>query len=198
VDVQYPEGDENPTVPHVTVDLQGHTLRGPNTQFSIGVGGGSDEGGSVSFLVIHGKLEHWYWGGFTGSSGEVNGVTLVHNQIGWGCNGVCTVVNSYVSNNGEGLHAADASVSVRGTIFAGNGTGISAGIVGLSVQRSAFVNNDVGIHAVLAGASVAESVFIKNGTAILAVDETGSGSCARLSRVIFRKNGVNVAEDPNC
>jgi hypothetical protein len=198
VQVAFPEGEENPTAPHVTVDLQGHTLRGMDKQFSIGVGGGSDEGGAVFLRVIRGKLQHWYWGGFTGSTGEVHGVRLVNNQVGWGCNGSCTVVNSYVASNGDGLAAADARVSVKGTIFANNGAGISAGIVGLSVQRSAFIKNGVGINSPSTGASVASSLFVRNGTAILAVDETGSGSCATLSKVVFRKNGVDVAEDPTC
>ncbi|GAA3638356.1 hypothetical protein [Microlunatus ginsengisoli] len=192
VEVDYPEGEDYPAVPHVTVDLRGHTLRGSGKLYSVGIGGGSDEGGSVQLRVINGRAENWTWGVFGGSTSRVERMKLTGNQVGYGCNSSCALIDSYLARNKDsGLSAADAGVTVRGTIFADNPRGIHMAIGGLDVRRSVFARNTVGIEAPLAGTSVAKSAFLDNDTAISVGD-----NCPTLSYNVFVRNGTDV--DSTC
>ena len=195
VRVEFDHAEGGPT-PHVTVDLQGHTLYGSGqgrgiTAFAYP--------GPAYLQVINGRVENFEIGVGGDNDTRITNVKLVGNHTGFFCNGGCWADQSYFKNSsvvGMGV-GAEAYASVRRSTFSGNKEGaFVGGINSLDIQRSTFVNNDVAVHSTEARVSASYSTFVRNGTGVLITNETGEG-CAELSMNRFSRNGRNVV-GPRC
>jgi hypothetical protein len=201
VRVDFDESSDYAVTPDVTIDLQGHTLRGPGTADSWGINA-VDFPSPVNVHVTNGTLKRWAIG-IAGSDFDVTSadhVRLVRNKVGYFCNGQCTLTNSSVKHSTVvGFNVgADASGTVRNTTFARNRQGASVGdIWPLSVTGSTFTKNGVGVHSNNANPKVMDSTFTKNGIGVQQVSAEGSDACATLSGNTFSRNRTDV-EGPVC
>ena len=194
VDVGYDH--EHGVAPQVTVDLRGHTLRGPGE--GHGVTAFNEPGGFASLRVLNGTIENWRVGvGGDRNTGATN-LRLVGNRYGFFCNGTCTADRVAFEGSDTGMNVgAEAFGVVRWSTFSGNQTGASVyDLSGLRIQRSKFVRNDVGVLSIGARVKVSFSGFRRNGTAIL-VDNWNGNGCADLYRVAYLNNGRDLV-GPTC
>lgn len=197
--VQYQGEPEPGPVPHVTVDLRGHTLRGDGTGSGITA---FSFPGYPELDVRNGRLENFAVA--VGSDGLVGirNVHLVGNRVGFSCNGYCRVERSLVKGSSQTgfTVGADASGVVRNTVFQRNATGVWVGWVsGLEITRSAFAHNGIGV-AVQDGAtaSVSTSLFLRNRVGVqVTLSNPDDGLCVTLSRDSFVRNGTNLV-GPRC
>ncbi|MGV8908281.1 MAG: hypothetical protein ACOH1Y_04805 [Propionicimonas sp.] len=185
------------SVPHVTVDLRGHTLRGSGMAIGINA---NNPGGSDFINVVNGRLENWD----NALSGDwdtrTRNVSLVGNRLGWLCSGICVADRTrFTDNTDTGFFVGgEASGTVTHSIFVRNAVGASVLFPWtLSVDRSLFVRNRVGVLDGGVRVPISKSLFVKNTTAIRVEADPGSGACAALSKVVFIRNGVRV-DGPVC
>ena len=184
-------------VPHVVVDLRGHTLRGSGTAFGISA---NNAGGSDFVKVINGRLKNWDIAIAGDWDTRTRNVALVGNRVGFFCNGICVADRTtFTRNTGTGFFVGgEASGTVTRSTFVRNAVGASViSPWSLRIERSVFLKNTVGV---LDGGSVvpiSKSLFVKNRTAIRVDTEPDSAACVDLHKVVFMKNGVKV-DGPVC
>lgn len=184
-------------VPHVVVNLHGHTLRGSGVAIGISA---NNAGGSDFIKVINGRLKNWDIAISGDWDTRTRNVALVGNRLGWLCSGICVADRTWFTRNtdtgffvgGEGSGTATHSIFVRNAI----GTSVLFPW-SLSVDHSVFLRNGVGVLDGGVRVPISKSLFVKNKTAIRVEADPGSGACAALSKVVFFRNGVRV-DGPVC
>lgn len=140
-----------------TLDLRGHTLRGPGTRTS-----GQGVTLAPGATVRNGTITGFYDAVHAGPAGTVtvDRVTATENATG-------------LSHHGWVVEPATARVVVTGSTFARNFTGVSAGYFDrIEVRSSRFVDNNWGLDVSLGtgGAVVRDSHFQGNSTGLLCSD----------------------------
>lgn len=196
VRVVYPN-DDGGTTPDVSVDLRGHTLRGPGRGMGITAFGS----GTQKVRVSNGVLKGWEIGLGGDTETRASQLALVGNRYGFFCNGSCTADLTVFSNNDIGINVGgEAHAGVKRSTFVGNGIGASVSwIWTLEVDKSAFLSNGTGVLAETSRPIVKNSAFVKNQTAIrVVVDPDDSDwACADLTHVSFISNKRKVV-GPRC
>ena len=185
-------------IPQVTVDLRGHTLRGPGE--GLGVTAGNYPGGYARLSVLNGKIENWLVGVGGDYETRATNLRLVGNRYGFYCSGNCTADRiAFKGSSAIGIYTVEGYAVVTRSTFSGNQTGAKVyDLSGLVIQRSKFVNNDVGVFSV-AGRElkVSFSAFRRNGTAILVDNGLNGEGCADLYRVKYKHNDRDLV-GPTC
>ena len=184
-------------VPHVTVDLRGHTLRGSGMAIGINA---NNAGGSDFIKVVNGRLKNWDIALSGDWDTRTRNVALVGNRLGWLCGGICVADRTtFKRNTGTGFFVGgEASGTATHSIFVRNEVGASVLFPwSLSVDHSLFVRNGVGVLDGGVRVPISKSLFVKNKTAIRVEADPDSGACAALSKVRFIKNVVRV-DGPVC
>ena len=196
--VEYDHSGDVPP-PHVRVDLRGHTLRGPGTGNGITAFSGGLDPSYVE--VVNGRLQNWGIAVGGDFSFHTRNVALVDSGIGFGCGGLDCVADrtQFRRNSTTGFSVgADASGTVTRSTFVHNAVGAFVIFIsGLSIDHSVFRKNDVGVLANDAVVTVSRSLFVRNHTAVQVLPFGDDGDCARLSHVVFVRNGVRV-DGPLC
>ena len=186
--------------PGVTLDLGGHTLRGPGS----GVGVAVASAGTVR--VRNGTLAGWGEGVATyavpdGDTGPllVDRVRLTGNATGLLASGEdgtglygkdATVTRSTFHGNTWGLLALwHVEVDVHRTTFVENGTGVDSGDSQVDVSDSRFTRNDVAMSLGQSGTLVSRATFVDNRLGITLAPTSG----ATISRSTFTGSDVAVA-----
>lgn len=184
-------------VPHVVVDLRGHTLRGSGVAFGVSA---NNAGGSDFIKVINGRLKNWDIAIAGDWDTRTRNVALVGNRVGFFCNGICVADRTtFTHNTGTGFFVGgEASGTVTRSTFVRNGVGASVLFPwSLSIQRSVFLKNKVGVLDGGTVVPISRSIFVKNQTAIRVDTEPDAAACVDLHKVVFAKNGVKV-DGPVC
>jgi hypothetical protein len=156
----------------ITIDLNGHTLRGDD-----GLDPGVDAtGGFANVTVKDGVLQNFGRGVNGGGSGDrlvVSNVVATGNAVGlWVVGTSASVSSSNVSGNSAfGLELGGNGASARSVIAAGNGNvGVEADGSGVRLTSvTASGNGDVGISAGGDSLSITRSTAIGNGLDGIAV-----------------------------
>lgn len=186
------EQSEPGPVPHVQIDLRGHTLSGPGT--GIGIANFGYPGASY-LTVRNGHVKGWRIGVAGDTEVRAGNLTLVDNQYGFFCNGYCYLDRSYLSRNSVAgfENGGESNSQVTRTTFVKNAIGAETGyIYPLTISDSVFLGNGVGAQATRARVTVSRSVFVKNRVGVLVTDDEVGTSCAELSGNLFVRNGTNV------
>lgn len=168
----------------VTVDLNGHRLRGNGTGVGISVGAR----GPVT--IKNGRVENFdvgveNWDAVT----RLHRLTLTGNT--WGTRvqfGRVDVTDSTFTSNRTGFgHAFHATVT--GSTFRNNGTGIMCSDTGLLIRASRFIDNGYGLNSTLCGV-VVDGARFNGGDVGAFISSVGYGFDVRNS--IFRGAGVGM------
>lgn len=164
--------------PGVTLDLRGHTLRGPGT------GVGVEVASTGAAVVRGGTIAGWEAGVRTYGVEETD-------------TGPLTVDRVRLRDNRTGVDASGESPSgrfakpttVRGSTFTGNGTGAEAAWSGrLVVERSTFADNRDALWVDAGSGTVTDTRFVRNERAVLVAE-----GVAEVRRTTFLGNGTGVA-----
>jgi hypothetical protein len=178
--------------PHVSVDLRGHTLRGPGS----GRGIATVTSLNPTFVTLsNGRLEGWEYGVIGTNDTRVSRVTLAGNQYGYFCNGFCAADRVRFEGADIGMVVgAEASVLVTRSAFVGNQEGArDFALSGLTIEDSVFRGNVIGAHqGGLAWMQISGSDFRSNQTAILVEDPDAQGICVELHKDKFQRNDADV------
>ncbi|MGW6131013.1 hypothetical protein ACWFNE_13385 [Cellulomonas sp. NPDC055163] len=174
------EGDGLRLVGPVTLDLGGHTIRGPGT------GTGVLFDNAANQVVRGGTVEGW-------GSGLAGGNDFPDGSV------VPSAVTALVlRGNGAGITAYSAELDVSRSRFVENGTGLHVALYSdVRVDRSRFARNDLAVHSG-AQVSVTDSSFVDNGTALDALDggiEATSCRFARNATTAYEQLGGLVLTD---
>lgn len=138
----------------LTIDLNGHRLRGDGTGTGITVG-------DPQITLTGGRIEGFAIGVRTVGADQtrLHRVTLAANVFGVRAEGGrMEITESTFSGNQFGL-AHGSSTSVSGSVFRDNGRGILCGDAGLLVVGSRFSDNQLGIDSSICGVTVASTSF---------------------------------------
>jgi hypothetical protein len=184
-------------VPHVVVNLHGHTLRGSGVAIGISA---NNAGGSDFIKVINGRLKNWDIAISGDWDTRTQHLSLIGNRLGWLCSGICVAEHTHFKRNtGTGFFiGGEGSGTATHSSFVRNATGASVLFPwSLSVDHSRFVRNGVGVLDGGVKVPISKSLFKKNKTAIRVEADPGSGACVDLHRVRFVRNGVRV-DGPVC
>jgi hypothetical protein len=148
--------------PRVTVDLKGHTLRGP------GSGGGITAfvySNYAYLTVINGRVENWHTGVGGDRETSVKNVKLVDNEIGFWCNGNCAADLSYFKKNKTAFNVGgEASALITHSTFSRNQLGITVIFLSdFTANRNTFFKNDIAMNISCMGSYRQEkNRFFKN------------------------------------
>jgi len=168
------EGDGLRLVGPVTLDLAGHTIRGPGTQTGTGV-----LFDNAANQVVHGGTIEG-WGSALAGGNDFPDGTVVPS----------TLSSLVLRGNAAGITAYTAELDVSRTRFVDNGTGLHVALwADVRVDRSTFARNDLAVHSG-AQVSVADSSFVDNGTALNALDGGIEATSCR-----FARNATTARED---
>lgn len=199
VRIYQPQGEDGTAIPDVTVDLRGHTLRGPGTGRGITA---FAYPGQASVKVKNGVLKDWEIALGGDSSTRASRVALVGNTYGFFCNGGCNADRVLFQNNTQGMDAAgESSAVVTRSTFIGNEVGAAVTwIWTLDVASSLFIHNKTAMAGNGARPKASHTAFVGNGTAIL-IQGSDPGLedqvCADLTKVAFAANRKNLV-GPRC
>jgi len=178
--------------PTVTVDLRGHTLRGPGAGTGIST---YDYPNVIRATVTNGRVESWDVGISGGGDTTLEEMKLVDNRVGFSCWEGCRIDQTTFKANQTGfdISAETGGVITRST-FTRNEVGARvAGITSsLSVEHSRFSKNGTGLLVSQARAASSFDRFAKNAVAIrVEVDDNDFG-CLSSVGDRFVKNGTDV------
>lgn len=196
--VQRSEPEPGP-VPHVTVDLRGHTLWGGGTGTGFTA---LNFPGYPELEVRNGRLENFAVAVRGDSTVRIRNVRLVDNAVGFACNGYCRVERSLVKGSSEaGIDVGpDADAAVTHTVFERNAVAARVGFVsGLAITASVFTRNGLGVGVEDGStASVSRSLFLRNRVGVkVTVLDPADGLCVTLNRNAFVRNRTNLV-GPRC
>lgn len=158
----------------VTLDLGGHTLRGPGSGIGVKVQVLGDAG------VRNGTIAGWGTGIRNDAPEfEIDGVvtiadvTFTENGTGvdpsgrWGASGkTYEVSDSTFTANSEGIGAFYGYAHVVRSVFTGNASAVSLITAGVFVEDSRIENNSTGLYCDESGCRVHRSVLADNGAAL--------------------------------
>jgi hypothetical protein len=113
---------EDPSSPHVVIDLRGHTLSGPGSGSGIYASGGTIIWSTLE--VKNGRLQGWDTAVSGDATTSVRNVVLTKNRVGFFCNQTCTVDRSSFSRNTEyGFIGYEIGATINRSTFDRNKTG---------------------------------------------------------------------------
>ncbi|NKY39381.1 right-handed parallel beta-helix repeat-containing protein [Cellulomonas septica] len=158
----------------VTLDLGGHTLRGPGSGVGVLVQVLGDAG------VHDGTIAGWSTGIRNDEPEfEIDGVvtiadvTFTENGTGvdpsgrWGASGkTYEVSDSVFTANSDGIGAFYGFAHVVRSVFTGNGTAVNLITAGVAIEDSRIEHNSTGLHCDESGCSVERTTLADNGVAV--------------------------------
>ncbi len=170
----------------ITIDLNGHTIRGDDDA-DVGV---DASGGFANVTVKNGVLRNFGRGvDAFGDHFAVSDVVATGNGVGlWVVGNSASVSSSNVSgNSGFGLHLGGDGASAKSVVASGNiNVGVDAGGNGLKLTSvTASGNGDDGIHAGGDSVSITKSTVISNGQSGISI----LGEAAKLTGNRIEGNG---------
>ncbi|WP_258724838.1 hypothetical protein [Cellulomonas sp. NS3] len=158
------EGDGLRLEGPITLDLGGHTLRGPGT------GRGVLTDNRTNGVVTNGTITGW-----------ASGVAQANDDFPDGQPVPTTISGVLFRGNGSGVTGFFAAFDVTRSRFVDNGTGIDIALFSdATVDRSTFRRNDVALTVGSDNiARVAASSFVDNGVALLTIDGSVEATSSR-------------------
>lgn len=163
----------------VTIDLDGHRLRGAGTGTGTGISvgaprvtitGGRIEGFGIGVLNIGAdqtRLDRVTLTanghGVRAVSGrlEITGSTLQRNDVGLAHGSAASVTGSSFRDNARGILCGDANLVVADSRFSDNQYGIDSSICGVTVEATTFTGGEIGLslRPIAYGMNIRNSTF---------------------------------------
>jgi hypothetical protein len=190
------QASPNPIAVVVTVNLGGHRLQGTGVGTALRVSGNPD---AATVTISNGRVDHWA-NGVVAETGHlvVQKLQIDTNTIGIGCEGICAINDTVISNNNTAVTTYELGlVNLNSSVISGNREASHLLTFSrVNYQRNVFYNNTIGLNITgYATTALTENVFLDNSTAVQAVVPEETGYDVTMTNNLFTSNGDGVRLD---